>query len=341
MTGRTPPKGESRIMKWYGFAIALSILCVSAGAAVGQVSIGGAQSLYIQPGGRPAGMGDCYVAAADDASAVSWNPAGLAFVPGQYNFTLMHTQLVPDWDDVYYEYAAYAQRIEGLGTIGVSVVYLTYGEQIATDPDDPEPIGTFRSYEVVPTVAYGTTIGENLSVGVGLKFVYVDLAPAQYTQDQRKGAGSTFAADVGALYRMMNGRLRIGGAVQHVGPRIAYIDEEQSDPLPRNLKLGAAYMLLQDEMNELMVCAEYNKSLVIIEDIVDQTTGVILNAGAEYRYYDLLALRLGYVYDEDGEVKDFSFGMGLKYKNVAFDVANVPQAEGLKRPFRFSLTATF
>jgi len=94
-------------------------------------------------------------------------------------------------------------------------------------------------------------------------------------------------------------------------------------------------------MNELMVCAEYNKSLVIIEDIIDQSTGVILNGGAEYRYYDLLALRLGYVYDEDGEVKDFSFGMGLKYKNWAFDVANVPQAEGLKRPFRFSLTATF
>ena len=33
--------------------------------------------------------------------------------------------------------------------------------------------------------------------------------------------------------------------------------------------------------------------------------------------------------------------MGLKYRNCSFDVANVPQAEGLKRPFRFSLTATF
>jgi hypothetical protein len=194
---------------------------------------------------------------------------------------------------------------------------------------------------VIPAISYGTSIGDNLGVGLTLKFVYVDLAPAQFTQDQRKGAGSTFAADVGALYRMWDGKLRLGGAVQHVGPRIAYIDEEQSDPLPRNLKLGAAYMLLNDEMNELMLCGEYNKSLVILEDIADFSTGVILDAGVEYRYYDLLALRFGYVYDEDGEVKDFSFGMGLKYRNWAFDVANVPQAEGLKRPFRFSLTATF
>ncbi len=328
-------------MKGYSILIALLALGLIAGIADAQVSIGGAQSLYIQPGARPAGMGDCYVAVADDASAVSWNPAGLAFVPGQYNFTLMHTQLVPDWEDVYYEYAAYAQKVQGLGTIGASIIYLTYGKQIATDPDSPDPIGEFNSYEVIPAIAYGTSIGENLAVGLALKFVYVDLAPAEYTQDQAKGAGSTFAADVGALYRVWDGKLRLGGAVQHVGPRIAYIDEEQSDPLPRNLKLGAAYMLLNDEMNELMLCGEYNKSLVIVEDIVDLSTGVILDIGAEYRYYDLLALRAGYVYDEDGEVKDFSFGMGLKYRNWAFDVANVPQAEGLKRPFRFSLTATF
>ena len=321
--------------------VALFGLLAFAPATMAQVSIGGAQSLYIQPGARPAGMGDSFVAVADDASAVSWNPAGLAFVEGRYNVTLMHTQLVPDWEDVYYEYVAYAQRVEGLGTIGASVVYLTYGKQVATDPDSPDPIGEFSSYEVIPSIAYGTLIGENLAVGLNLKFVYVDLAPAEFTQDQQKGAGSTFAADVGALYRMWEGKLRLGGTIQHVGPRIAYIDEEQSDPLPRNLKVGASYMLLDDEMNELMVAGEYNKSLVIVEDIADPTIGAVLNVGAEYRYYDLLALRLGYVYDDDGDVKDFAFGMGLNYRNWAFDVANVPQAEGLTRPFRFSLTATF
>lgn len=322
------------------FLVAAALLTATL-AARGQVSVGGAQSLYIQPGARPAGMGDCYVALAADASACSWNPAGLAFLERRYNFTLMHTQLVPDWDDVYYEYAAYAQRVEGLGTIGASLIYLTYGEQIATDPDSPEEIGRFNSYEVIPSVAYGTTIGENLAFGLNLKFVHVDLAPAQFTQDQQKGAGSTFAADFGVLYRMQDGRLMLGSALQHVGPRIAYIDEEQSDPLPRNLKLGVSYGLVADEMNDLTVCVEVNKSLVIIEDITDPSIGVILGAGAEYRYYDLLAVRGGYVHDEDGEVKGFAFGMGLKYKDWAFDVANVPQAEGLKRPFRFSLTAAF
>lgn len=140
---------------------------------------------------------------------------------------------------------------------------------------------------------------------------------------------------------MDEGRLRLGCAVQNVGPKLAYIDERQADPLPRNLKLGAAYTLLADEMNDFMVCCEYNKALVIVEDFLDQTSGVVLNTGAEYTYYDLLALRLGYQYDEDGKVKGFHFGLGLQYKNLAFDVATVPQAEGLNRPFRVSMRAAF
>jgi hypothetical protein len=334
-------KGDMGSMTGKRLSIVFVVLAVLAAPVAAQVSIGGAQSLYIHPGGRPAGMGDAWVSIADDATGCWWNPAGLAFLEDRYNVSLMHSRLVPDWEDVYYEYAAYAQKIEGLGTLGGSVIYLTYGEQQATTPDDPTPFTTFNSYEVIPSIAYGALIGENLGIGINLKFIYVDLAPASVTVEGQQGSGTTFAADFGVLWKLMDGRWNVGGNIQHVGPKIAYIDEEQKDPLPRNLKLGTSYKVVSDEMNELTVSFDYNKSLVIVEDISDPTIGVILNMGAEYRYYDLFALRGGYVYDEDGEIKDFSFGMGLKYKSFAFDVANVPQAEGLKRPFRFSLTAAF
>ncbi|MBN2564389.1 MAG: PorV/PorQ family protein [Candidatus Eisenbacteria bacterium] len=317
----------------------LTALVVAPAAA--QVSIGGAQSLYIAPGARPAGMGDAFVSIAGDATACWWNPAGLAFMDSEYNVSLLHSQLVPDWEDVYYEYAAYAQKVEGLGTIGGSLIYLTYGEQYATREDSPEVVGKFRSYEVIPSAAYGASIGDHIGIGINVKWIYVSLAPAAYTIEGIEGSGTSFAADMGVLWRLMDGRWNVGAAVQNVGPRIGYIDEEQSDPLPRNLKVGTSYMLASDEMNQLTVAADYNKSLVLVEKIADQTLGVILNAGAEYLYYDLFALRAGYVYDEDGEIKGFSFGMGLKYQNFSFDVATVPQAEGLTRPFRFSMTASF
>jgi hypothetical protein len=324
-----------------GLPVALLLIALAAAPAAA-VSEGGAASLTIEPGGRPAGMGYAFVSISDDATACWWNPAGLAFLEQTYNVSLMHARLVPDWEDVYYEYAAYAQKVEGLGTIAGSLIYLTYGWQWATSNDPgAEPFMKFKSYEVIPSIGYGALLRDNIGIGLNLKFVYVNLAPAAATQDGKDGSGTTFAADFGALWRLMDGRWSVGGAVQNLGPKIAYIDEEQGDPLPRTLKLGTSFQILNDEMNELIVSADYNKSLILVDEIAHPTVGVILNVGAEYCYYDLFALRGGYVYDEDGKLKGFSFGMGLNYKDFAFDIANVPQAEGLKRPFKFSLTAAF
>ncbi len=63
-----------------GLPVALLLIALFALPAAAQVSIGGAQSLYIHPGARPAGMGDAFVSISDDATACWWNPAGLAFL---------------------------------------------------------------------------------------------------------------------------------------------------------------------------------------------------------------------------------------------------------------------
>ena len=67
--------------------------------------------LIINPGARQGGMGEAGVALADDATAIYWNPAGLAF---QYNdpevdkkgeATLMHVNWLPQFNlsDMYYD----------------------------------------------------------------------------------------------------------------------------------------------------------------------------------------------------------------------------------------------
>ena len=50
--------------------------------------------LQISPGARAAGMGETFVAMSDDATAVYWNPAGLAFQTGS-EVTLMHAKWLP------------------------------------------------------------------------------------------------------------------------------------------------------------------------------------------------------------------------------------------------------
>ena len=68
----------------------------------------------------------------------------------------------------------------------------------------------------------------------------------------------------------------------------------------------------------------------------------IYHVGAEYRYVNLLAVRLGYIHDDDGDFSDPTYGLGFIYKDrLSLDYANVPQAKALERVHRWSLYWTF
>jgi long-subunit fatty acid transport protein len=55
-----------------------------------------ALSLSIPPTGRANGMGQAYVAIADDATATWWNPGGMAFLDKK-EASLTYAKLVPIW----------------------------------------------------------------------------------------------------------------------------------------------------------------------------------------------------------------------------------------------------
>lgn len=308
-----------------------------AAAEAGAQGTAGAASLLITPGARADGMGRAHAAVADDGTANWWNPAALGAMEGHV-FSLMHTQLVPDLaDDVYYEYLGYSQYLQGWGGIGFNVIFLTYGESVATDEEGREK-GTFSSYEISPAVSAGTRLTSNLYAGVTLKFVYVNLAPPEFTLDGEAGTGNTFGADFGLLFRPTGTPLRLAGVVQNLGPNIAYIDEDQSDPLGRNLKLGLGLSLLENDNMTLLATFDFNQSLITHEGKFEEQ---IYNWGSEFSYGNLMALRAGYILDDQGAIKDPTFGFGLTYKSLTFDYASVPQAEELARVSKFSLNYRF
>jgi long-subunit fatty acid transport protein len=313
----------------------LGLLCILgayAGTAHAQAEAG-AQSLLIAPGARSDGMGRAFVAVADDANAIWWNPGALAFTTG-HDLSTMYTKLVPDLaDDVFFSYTSYVQHVEGWGGLGFSLGYLSYGKSTATDTEG-NVLRDFSSYELAPTLAYGTELMKGMGFGVALKFVRVDLAPADATQDRAKGAGSTFAADMGALYKLPQWKTSLGFVLQNLGPNISYIDADQSDPLGRGAKLGAAVIPFENEMYRVLVTADVNKSLL-------PHGAWIEDGGAEFEFNRLLALRAGYVYDPRGTIKDMTYGLGLNYHGVRIDYASVPQSEFLGRVNRFSASYHF
>ncbi len=321
---------------------ALLVAALAAHGSAFAVGESGVPSLTIPPGARPNGMGEAFVAVSDDATAQWWNVGGLAFATKR-NLAFMHSQLVPDLaSDVYYEFLGYTQPAGTVGTWGVSLIYLTYGTSIATDASG-NPLRDFTSWEGSISASFAMNLADNLGAGISLKFIRVDLAPADVTQDNVEGAGTSFAADIGTLWKLPNQRMNFGLAVTNMGPDLAFIDQEQSDPLPITARLGMAWTPVADDISNLLLTADIEQSLVwLVDSDVDTRRSEIWHAGIEYRYVNLLAGRLGYVYDDDGDFSDPTYGLGFIYKDkLSLDYANVPQAETLERVHRWSLYFTF
>jgi len=350
-------------MKKYVVMVSIVLVLLIAAQQVFAVSEAALLFLLISPGARSAGMGEAFVAVSNDASAVFWNPAGLAYQYGR-QITFMHANWLPGLtSDIFYEFLAYRMSIEGVGTIGFNVVYLDLGEQQRTDEQGNE-LEKFSSNEFAISASYGATVTDDLAMGVTLRYIRSNLSKFGAGAEIGSGQASVFAFDVGLLYTFpFHSRKLIWGLnISNMGPKIAYIDEAQADPLPSNFKTGIAYKLVDQKYNKLTIAADINKLLVtphgdkpadpfyqaLITSWYDESfqrelDKITRSIGMEYWYSDLIALRAGYYFDKDGKVKYTSFGAGLKYSLYGFDFGYIAAPEGhpLANTMRFSLTVGF
>ncbi len=329
------------------FFVILAMLILNAGPASAQGEAG-ASSLIIPPSARANAMGQAFVAIADDATSLWWNPAGMAFVDRSVDF--MHTQLVPDLaSDVFFEYLGVLYEIKGFAVIGANLQYLSYGEWEATDQTGVA-LGTAKSYEFVPTIGGALKITDDIAIGMNLKFIYVSLAPAWATVEEIDGIGHSVGLDLGALWKVPEfsivgftvSSLRLGACFSNLGPSLTYSNRDQAAPLPRNFRLGMAYTPVKNETGEVTIVADVNKSLVEYGSDEDYNRSNTYHAGAEFVYANLLIVRGGYIYDDDGDIVNPTYGLGFILNDkLRIDFASIPQASDLARVYRWSVGYNF
>ena len=255
---------------------------------------------------------------------------------------MMHVNWLPELaDDIYYEFFSYVRNVEGWGTVGGNITFLSYGQIQRTDASG-QSLGEFSAFDIAFTLSYGTPLSKSLSGGLSAKIIYSHLSEQGAGSEKGSGTATGLALDVGLLYKMHD-RLSWGLAITNIGPDIAYIDVAQSDPLPRNLAFGFAWKAIDSRYNKFLIVAEANKSLAGIGDLKDEMKEVVLNGGAEYWYGSFIAFRGGYVYDQEGDVKTPTLGFGLSYSAFKFDFAYIPSSESvpLANTMRLSLAINF
>ncbi len=332
--------------------------------------------LLIAPDSRSCGMGETGVAIADNAWAIYWNPAGLAFQRGS-EIALTHTNWLPGLglSDIWIAHLAYKQPVEELdGVIGGQLTYLNLGEFNRTNSTGPEIIGTFIGYELALSATYSTKFSEQFGIGTSVRIIYSHLADQGAGLEKGSGTSTGFSFDVGLLYRPLffpipftnvdlGKSMSFGMNISNIGPKMSYVDRAQADPLPMNLRLGLACKIMESEYNNLSLTLDVARLLVrrygsssdeFYKAIFSTWTGGNFNEqlrkfnssiGIEYWYGapKLIGLRVGYFYEDprEGNRKFMTFGAGLRYDVYGFDfgyISTFEERHPLGETLRLSLS---
>ena len=337
----------------------------------------GVPFLLIGPNSRFAGMGETGTAIADDATAMHWNPSGLAFQTEGTEINFTHSPWLAGLglSDLFYDYLAAKRYIKPLsGTVGIDLTYLNIGEVIYRDEfGNGDPSKDYKAYEFAIAIAYATKIRKDLGLGITTRFIYSRLSPNDINVGNEKGTGTAFTTsfDISALFKLQNGpkllknKLSLGLNLSNLGPKISYVDASQADPIPTQLRFGIAYNVFKTEGNELTIAADFSKLLVnrtgkesdpFYQAIFTSWKGGVSgigrtiqsSVGAEYWYGNprLIALRVGYFYEDpsNGNRKFITLGAGIRYSLYGFDFSYINALEEnhpLANTLRFGLLVNF
>jgi hypothetical protein len=299
--------------------------------------------LLIEPGSRPGGFGKSFTGLADDVNASYYNPGGLA-LQEKSGVTVMHeSRGTSETYDMFYDYAAFAYRTGKYGTFGFDVIYHDVGKSEMTDEQGRETGIMMHSYGVAPSLYWSYPLRHDLGVGAGLTYAYQHLA------DIPGGVDQQLLFNGGILYRTPVKGLSGGFAFTNLGPNktSARADEEEEEagvswPPPRTLRLGLAYKVFSNELNDLTAAADGSKLLMNLDDRLEDEFGqAVYSGGVEYVYAKIVAVRAGYYRDRWGAVNGLTLGFGFSYKGIAFDYGRVPEGEAFGDRHRFAVGYNF
>jgi hypothetical protein len=256
-----------------------------------RAGISSLQFLKIGSSARAAGMAESFVALADDASALQYNPAGLVqFAGHQVMFT--HTNWLVD---LKHEFIGAVYRISPADAVGVSFISLHTDDMEVTTETQPFGTGRYFSYgDVALGLSYARALTEQFSFGATVRYV-------EETIDVLKTRA--FMIDLGTYYRTGLGSTRFSVVVSNFGgnvspegsvtlPRRETVSDFQEFSPPTLFRLGFAFEPLQDEVNRITTSVQLNHPN-------DNSENLAL--GAEYAWNELFHIRVGYKLNVDEE----------------------------------------
>ena len=316
---------------------------------VSKVGTTAAPFLEIEVGSRAIGMGGAFVAIANDATAIYWNPAGIARLP-RSEAILIHTNWLVGTN---FDFVGVVVPMGYLGSIAVNVISLSTDEMEVRTVQRPEGTGEKFSYgDLSAGLSYAKNLTDRFSIGVNAKYISQRIW-------HMKAKGIAF--DIGTLFKTRFNGMVIGMTISNFGAslklegRDVFVNYDEAPqfggsndripaskltdkfPLPLLFRVGVAMDILKSGSSRLTIAAAAAHP---------NNNTEYINTGMEYVFNKNLALRFGYknLFTLDTE-EGFTAGFGTKLKlagGVALKIDYAYQDFGrLQNAQRFSLGLEF
>ncbi|MFA5833338.1 MAG: PorV/PorQ family protein [Bacteroidota bacterium] len=304
------------------------------GGGFSKVGTAAAQFLKIGVGARATGMGETFVAVANDASALYWNPSGMTNSTDM-SVNVSHTQW---FAELFHNYAGIVIPFGENDFIGVSAISLTTHEQEVTTVEQPDGAGIFYTVnDIAIGLSYARSLTDRFSVGITAKYIQ---------QDAYNESANTLAMDVGTYLRTGFHNLIIGMCVSNFGGNmqlegrdliaLADINKQisgeynpdsrlKTEPwsLPLNFRVGIAMDIVggSDPFFE----SESHRFIMALDGNHPNDNNERINVGGEYSWNETVYARFGYKINYD--IEKLTYGIGVKMhvgtQQIGFDYALV------------------
>ena len=291
---------------------------------VSKVGTTAAAFLEIGPGSVATGMGGAFVSVANDATALYWNPSGIADFTNN-EVTIFHANWIASTN---FDYAALVIPLGEVGNLGFSFTSFTMADEMVRTVDLPEGTGEFFSAgDIAVGLSYARKLTDRFSIGFTAKYIQETIWHE---------SASAIAIDAGTIFRtdLFNG-LTIGASISNFGTQmrlngsdirtfarvnpsllgsndqVPYVVELDSWDLPFLFQIGVSTNVIKDEDYRL---------LVSVDALHPNNNYESMNIGGQFSFRDFLFIRGGFrnlfLADREGGL---TLGVGVNSKLLFTD----------------------
>lgn len=312
-----------RVLQITALALVLQLATGVDGFAGGRGRAGtaAAPELLIPVGARDLAMGGSAIATSIGLESIHYNPAGLARASRSTNAIFSHMTYI---GDIGVDYIGVSTSFSSIGTFGLTIKTLSFGDIAVTTEDVPDGTGEILNPTFVTAgLTYSRVLTDRISVGVTANII---------SEQIERVSASGFAVNFGVQYQGLGGvkGLSLGVAVKNLGgamqfdgsgllrqaqvqdvsqPTGLYKVEAATAELPSTIEMGMGYSLSFGEDSKANLTGVFQQNNFSDDEV---------RIGGEYSYKNIFFLRGGYGLAAASDVGDnnifgMTFGGGFQY----------------------------